>query len=93
MLITRFVLGWWASLLLQLQLLSFLAAFNGVADYKSGELLERDWLEVGFVDLDDAKWVTVRTKSLELNANNNSHVAVFISLPAYGGDNCETYLF
>lgn len=61
-------------------------AFNGVADYKSGDLLTREWIEIGFVDLDDAEWVTVTTKSLTFNPNNDTNLAVFLSLPAYGGD-------
>lgn len=70
----------------QLSLLG--GAFSGVADFKSGELLTREWMEIGFVDLDDAEWVTVTTKSVSFNPDNSTHLAVFISLPAYGGNWC-----
>ena len=66
-------------------LLPFHGAFNGVADFKSGELLTREWMEIGFVDLDDAEWVTVTTKSLTFNLNDDTNLAIFISLPSYGG--------
>jgi hypothetical protein len=66
------------------------AAFDGVADLMSGELLTREWIEAGFVDLDDAEWVTVTTNSLDFNAENVTNLAIFISLPVYGGNmtNC-----
>jgi hypothetical protein len=60
--------------------------FTGVADFKSGELLTREWMEIGFVDLSDAEWVTVTTKSLTFNPSDDANLAIFISLPAYGGE-------
>ena len=68
-----------------LLLLPLDGAFSGVADFKSGQLLTREWMEVGFVDLDDAEWVTVTTKSTTFNSENDTNLAIFISLTSYGG--------
>jgi hypothetical protein len=46
----------------------FCSAFNGVTDHKTGNLLSSEWLEAGFVDLDDSEWVTVTTKSTKLGS-------------------------
>ena len=62
------------------------ASFSGVADHQSGDLLSHEWIEVGFVDLDDTEWVSVTTKSRMLGQNNTPSLAIFLSLPAYGGE-------
>eukprot|EP00602_Paraphysomonas_sp_CaronLab_P008383 CAMPEP_0185024300 /NCGR_PEP_ID=MMETSP1103-20130426/7313_1 /TAXON_ID=36769 /ORGANISM="Paraphysomonas bandaiensis, Strain Caron Lab Isolate" /LENGTH=446 /DNA_ID=CAMNT_0027557225 /DNA_START=100 /DNA_END=1440 /DNA_ORIENTATION=- len=47
----------------------------------TNQILDHEWLEVGFVDIDDREWTTIKSR----NDNWEENVTVFISLPDIGG--------
>ena len=62
---------------------------NIVYDLRKEEELQHTWLEIGFTFLNDQIWTEIETKGEDLNLNNDTKIAVFISLPEHGGENFD----